>query len=176
MLTMSQHSVSVYIDDALTSPTYVEADNENKKILMKFCVSNKEKGLARVRVNVQSDNKYIQTTFVSSPRHVCIVNAKDRKSDCTFDGFPSRDDECRTLSFVAARVNPLKDGAGRQSVRNIVAAMEKNVCIRLFINEAIVDNVKHKWYHRVWFNDLLPHNKSRYYNHKKNFYSSLRCR
>ncbi|ACO53582.1 BV-ec31 [Euproctis pseudoconspersa nucleopolyhedrovirus] len=150
---LNLHPVNVYIDESLVSPVLVETNATTDFASFKYLITGNKK-TARIRATVQSNNKYIQVTFVSPPKHVTIVNANNPTIACQFDGFPSDADEFRTVPFVAARINSLNDNRKLPAkVKDVASAMETNVVIRLFINEAIVcaNDVKLKWYRRIWF-------------------------
>ncbi|AGR56883.1 ac17 [Hemileuca sp. nucleopolyhedrovirus] len=162
MLRVTQHPVTVYFDGVASDPVLVQGDYVNRKIIMKFvineynnrCVINPK---IRVGVKVESNNKYIQATFASPPRHVCIVNAIDARMPCMFDGFPNDEDESQTVPFYLSKLNPLNDNNGLINVKEIAKAMESNVLLKIFVNEAsICDKLKYKkWYNRLWFKNVI---------------------
>ncbi|AWW14495.1 hypothetical protein KM620_gp135 [Hyposidra talaca nucleopolyhedrovirus] len=157
------HPVTVYVgklNDKL-NPVHVQGDGSN--VQMTFAL-NKEKHIKKpLRIEIGSNKKYIQATFVCASQHVCIVNAADAKTPCVFDGFLNRANEMQTIPFVVSPLNTLNENHNL-NVRKMALAMEQHTVINIFVNEAIVNTnmVDDKWYRRVWFTEktLLARKKN----------------
>ncbi|QYC92726.1 AC17 [Trabala vishnou gigantina nucleopolyhedrovirus] len=147
---LCRHAMRIYLNDVETCPVRVFGDFVSNTIeyVVKVNCQN-----ARVRVQVDSDNRYIQSTFVCSPKHISIVNANDRRSPCIFDGFVSEEDESVTQPFKVTRLHSLRENHGL-NVHDMAKAMEQNVILTIFINEAHVFK-KTKWYTRIWLVDAI---------------------
>lgn len=157
------HPVTVYVgklNDKL-NPVHVQGDGSN--VQMTFAL-NKEKHIKKpLRIEIGSNKKYIQATFVCASQHVCIVNAADAKTPCVFDGFLNRANEMQTIPFIVSPLNTLNENHNL-NVRKMALAMEQHTVINIFVNEAIVNTnmVDDKWYRRVWFTErtLLARKKN----------------
>ncbi|AAQ88180.1 hypothetical protein [Ectropis obliqua nucleopolyhedrovirus] len=167
MLVLGDFPISVFIDNVATQPTivkkkciddnyYTENNGVGVVVIYKFCDLAKK----RIRVEVASNNKYIQATFACPPKHVCIVNALNSNMPCVFDGFIDETDETKTVPFCVTPLNEIRnDAIGLLKVREMAKAMERAAILRMYINEAIVcENVSRKWYKRVWFPNYITTN------------------
>ncbi|ADB84369.1 hypothetical protein [Apocheima cinerarium nucleopolyhedrovirus] len=150
------HPLLVYLNKIKTNPSIVYSQNDNKRVKMKYILDKNCMKDKILTINVNSNNKYIQTTFVCPPKYLCVVNANNKTNPCYFDGFASEEDEFKTKPFVVRRLNPLMEEHGL-NVIEMAQTMEKTV-FTIFINEAIICNdYKSKWYYGMWFNDFLAH-------------------
>jgi Protein of unknown function (DUF1251) len=149
------YPLSVYLNKNKTNPSIVYSSHaDDKRIIMKYILDKHCMEDKILTIDVNSNNKYIQVTFVCPPKHLCVVNAENKKNPCHFDGFASEEDEYKTKPFVVRRLNSLTEKHGL-NVIEMAQTMEKTV-FTILINEAIIcENYKSKWYYNVWFNDFL---------------------
>nr|QBM79102.1 hypothetical protein [Helicoverpa armigera nucleopolyhedrovirus] len=153
-------AITVYVDDNEVLAEEIILYPKSNYIVYKYRMnfddraSNDEQIIfKRVNVRIDSGNCYVQGTFTDGRRHVAVVNAADKNSPITFDGFPDYDnDDSQTLPFVLRRLNQLKKTHKLTHAKDIARAMEQSSKLRVFVNEVALDSDTHssKWYSHLW--------------------------
>ncbi|AIU41356.1 ac17 [Sucra jujuba nucleopolyhedrovirus] len=149
------NSVSVYVDNEKIEPINVKLDAQKNVCAQEYCLNIAKHSSKPVRIEVDSNGKFIQSTFICPPKYICIVNASDKHKPCVFDGFLNDDDESQTKKFCVPTLNTLKSTLNL-GVLDMVRIMEKPTVIKVFVNEAISSSNccnRNKWYKRFWFKD-----------------------
>lgn len=149
-LVFARHSITVYLDD---EPYYnylwLKEDRENNKIICKYVIKN-ENAQKRITISMDSNNRFIQATFDTCAGHTSVVNADDKQKPLIFDGLPSPQDETYTVPFVVSRYKALSENHGLK-VKDMARAMSGETLITIYVNEAIIDTTKKRWYNNLWF-------------------------
>ncbi|ABF47467.1 Se29-like protein [Clanis bilineata nucleopolyhedrovirus] len=144
LTTCLPYDIKVYFDETIAHCAKVLklTDIEYK---CWYVVRNREILNAKVRIVVESQQKFVQATFQHGHSNVSLINALDKNFPIIFDGFMCENDESLTVPFNVSRVRALRPEC-KLNVKKMASVMGSETLLKMYLHEAI--NLKRSLFNR----------------------------